>query len=130
MSVAYSLLVTLAAVLFTAVVFLAALVTEYRFRLTMFPPRWAGGLSRQIIELKELVVSNQERLDAAVAEAVADLEVIREKLAEHPAAEVLDFGPLDAFVAALDEVAKSVVAEPVSEEEPAPGEGETGPVQE
>ena len=61
-------------------------------------------------------MSNQEHLNAAVAEAVADLEVIRAKLAEHPEAEVLDFGPLDAFVAALDEVAKSVTAEPVSEE--------------
>lgn len=116
MDVAYSLVVILAAVFFTAAVYLGALVTEYRFRSNMFPPRWAGGLSRQIAELKECVVSNQEHLNAAVAEAVADLEVIRAKLAEHPEAEVLDFGPLDAFVAALDEVAKSVTAEPVSEE--------------
>lgn len=121
MEVAYWVLAVFAATALAGCLFLAALVREYRYRERMFPPSWAGGLSRQVKELKELIMSNQEHLDAAVAEAAADLEVIRQKLAEHPAAEELDFGPLDAFVAALDGLAKSVAPEPVPAE-PVDGE--------
>lgn len=133
MNVAYWLLVIVSSVLLCSTIFFAAVAKEYRFRTQVFPPRWAGGISRQIKLLREEVMSNQERLNELVRLAAEDLAVIKGRLEESEAGEVLDFSSLDDFVNALDALANSVsdeVEEAPPVEEAVPPVEEAPPVEE
>jgi len=96
---------SVAAALFMTTSYFAAITSEYRFRFGLLCTQMAD-LVRETRKLKGIILSDQEHLNADVAQALSDLSTIKERLLQSPSGVSLDFSGLDNLVQQLDAAAK------------------------